>query len=158
MWWHPNAAPAGLVPGRWKAGSTRRSDGGRLGSLLTPLVAVTDASLGLLVLLALAAGCAHGITPEALKADWEGRPASALEKKWGPATRETKDGELRVLVYEEVEGKSPRPFEGAASAFKRGAINSSGEDKYLGPTLTVRSYLFWVNPQGTIVHTDVRLP
>jgi hypothetical protein len=116
-------------------------------------------SLGLLVLLALATGCAHGITPEALKADWEGRPASVLEKKWGPATRETKDGELRVLVYEEIEGKSPRPFEGATSvsAAKKGAVNSSG-DPYRGPMTTVRSYLFWVNPQGTIVHTDVRLP
>jgi hypothetical protein len=107
----------------------------------------------------LATGCAGGgIAPTALKADWEGRPASALEKKWGSPTRESQDGELRVLVYEEVQSKSPSSsLAGTVSAAKRGAINSS-EDKYRGPTLNVRSYLFWVNPQGTIVHTDVRTP
>ncbi len=147
--------PQGLIATRTPWLSPRR-----LLFLVKHPAGMTDPRLRLLVglVLALATGCGGGITPAALKAAWEGRPAAALEKDWGPATRETPDGELRILIYEEVESKSSRPLEGAVSAFRRGATPSEPDDKYRGPSIYVRSYLFWVNPQGTIVHTAVRTP
>src|SRR2546428_3365171 len=40
--------------------------------------------------------------PEEL-ARWVGRPAAALEKDWGPPTRELSDDAFRLLVYEQTE-------------------------------------------------------
>ena len=53
--------------------------------------------------LLLLAGCASkGLRPDELE-QWVGRPSTALEKAWGPATREVPDQGLRLLVYEELE-------------------------------------------------------
>ena len=110
----------------------------------------------LVLCLASVSGCTGGVNREAVRA-WVGRPAAALEKDWGPPTREVQDGDQRILVYEEIEKRSPPAFEGAASAFKRGDAQSP-EGSYRGPAIYVRSYLFWVNRAGTIVHSDVRAP
>lgn len=112
--------------------------------------------------LALAAGCASsGIRPEVLQA-WVGRPAAALEKDWGPPTREVQDGETRILVYEEVERKSTKStFDDADPARARGTYGVAqlaANEAYRSPTVYVRSYLFWVNREGRIVHAAVRAP
>ncbi len=112
-------------------------------------------ALGLVV--ALASGCASGVRPEALQA-WVGRPAAALEKDWGPPTREVQDGEMRILIYEEVEKRASSAFQGTASAFRRGATQADTDETYRSPTIYVRSYLFWVNREGTIVQSARRTP
>ena len=62
-----------------------------------------------LVLVA-AVGCADkGVKPEEMEA-WVGRPAATLEKNWGSATREVQDGDLRILIYEEVGKGKPLNF------------------------------------------------
>ncbi|SRR5581483_572471 len=115
--------------------------------------------LGLLL-----AGCASGIRPEVL-ARWVGRPAAALEQEWGPPTREVPDGDNRILIYEEVERRSSQRggFEEQdpsnsryAGAYERAA--RAAEEAYHAPRVYVRSYLFWVKPDGTIAHTAVRTP
>ena len=60
-------------------------------------MACTRRLVGLGLALTLAAGCGGGIRPEVLKG-WVGRPAAALEKDWGPATREVPDGEVVSLA------------------------------------------------------------
>jgi hypothetical protein len=110
---------------------------------------------GALALL-LAAGCVSGIPPERLKT-WVGRPAATLEKDWGPPTREVQEGDLRILIYEEVENPRISGLQGTTSAYRRGAVQSPDEPSP-GPAVYVRSYLFWVNPQGTIVDSAVRAP
>jgi hypothetical protein len=115
--------------------------------------------------LALMAGCASsGIGPEALKR-WVGRPVTNLEKDWGPATREVPDGDLRILVYEEVEQRSrqsgfdnqdPSKFRGSSSSYLAG--QEAANQAYHSPKVYVRSYLFWVNREGTIVNSAVRTP
>lgn len=112
--------------------------------------------------LALAAGCASGgVRPEVLQA-WVGRPAAALEKDWGPPTREVRDGETRILVYEEVERKSTKStFDDADPSRPRGVYGiaqATANEAYRSPTVYVRSYLFWVNREGRIVHAAVRTP
>ena len=118
--------------------------------------------LRLTLALALAAGCASGgIRPETLQA-WVGRPGGALEKDWGPPTREVQDGETRILVYEEVERKSTKSvFDDADPSRARGGYGMAqltANEAYRSPTVYVRSYLFWVNREGTIVHSAVRTP
>jgi hypothetical protein len=105
------------------------------------------------------AACASGIKPEALRA-WVGRPAAELERDWGAATREVPDGELRILVYEEVERRTSRNFEtsGAGRADAYAAAAAAAQEAYRIPTVYVRSYLFWVNRDGTIVNSMVRQP
>ncbi len=112
--------------------------------------------------LLLAAGCASsGIRPEVLQA-WVGRPVAALEKDWGPPTREVQDGQTRILVYEELERKSTKStFDDADPSRPRGTYGVAqltANQAYQGPTVYVRSYLFWVNRDDTIVHAAVRTP
>jgi hypothetical protein len=125
----------------------------RLGRLLGPGVVVI-----------LLAGCGGGIHPEALKA-WVGRPAASLEKDWGPATREVPDGDLRILVYEEVErqrtGKSSefdQQDPGAYSKDIHHQAQQAAREAYHAPRVYVRSYLFWVDREGKIVNSMVRTP
>jgi hypothetical protein len=107
-------------------------------------------------------GCADtGVKPEELQA-WVGKPAAALEKDWGPATREAEDGDLRILIYEEVEKRSSSSFENAAPAARylgpTALAHAAAQEAYRIPTVYVRSYLFWVDRQGTIVNSTVRQP
>jgi hypothetical protein len=125
---------------------------------------VDRAVAGLALLILALAGCADtGVKPEALKA-WVGKPAAALEKDWGPATREVEDGELRILIYEEVEKRATRSFEdpGTTTAARylgpTAIAHAAAQEAYRIPTVYVRSYLFWVDRQGTIVNSTVRLP
>jgi hypothetical protein len=109
-----------------------------------------------------AAACAAGVHPEVLKA-WVGRPATALEADWGPPTRETQDGDVRVLIYEEVERPSGRTtFDDQDPSRSRGsgysAAAAAAAEAYKAPRVYVRSYLFWVTREGTIVHSAVRTP
>src|SRR5262245_23023978 len=115
--------------------------------------------------LTLLAGCAtRGIAPETLKR-WVGKPAASLEKDWGPATREVPDGDLRILVYEEIEQKTrqsnfdtqdPSQFRGSQSSYLAG--QEAANKAYHMPKVYVRSYLFWVNREGTIVNSAVHTP
>jgi hypothetical protein len=111
--------------------------------------------------LALAGCAAGGVKPEALQT-WVGKSAAALEKDWGPATREAEDGELRILIYEEVEKQTTSNFENAAPAARylgpTALAHVTAQEAYRLPTVYVRSYLFWVNRQGTIVNATVRQP
>jgi len=126
--------------------------------------------LGLVVTLALAAGCGGytGLRPEALQ-KWVGRPATSLQKDWGPATREVEDGDLRILVYEEMQQKGSY-YKGGfetenqdPSRYRQGgadyvAAAEAAQKAYRAPTVYVRSYLFWVDREGTIVNSAVRTP
>jgi hypothetical protein len=108
-------------------------------------------------------GCAdRGVKPEELKA-WVGRPVAALEKDWGAATRETQDGDLRILIYEELGKKGARTFDESLSPSVRqmgplGMAHAAAQEAYRMPTVYVRSYLFWVDRQGTIVNSAVHQP
>ncbi len=105
-------------------------------------------------------GCSSALRPEILQA-WVGRPAAALEQDWGPATRQVRDGELQVLIYEEVEKSLRRDFETTVVPRTRTpyeAAQIAAKEAYLAPTLYVRSYLFWVNREGTIVHAKMHQP
>ena len=91
-----------------------------------------------------------------------GRPAAAIQQEWGPATREIVDGDLRILVYEQVERRTSSDFQSPAatraSGGAAGLAQAAAADAYRSPTVYVRSYLFWVNREGTIVHSDMREP
>jgi hypothetical protein len=108
-----------------------------------------------------AAGCGRSaVKPEELRA-WVGRPATALEKDWGPATREVPDGDLRILIYEELTKNTSKGFEGSRSVRALGpygAAHEAAKEAYRLPTIYVRSYLFWVDPAGTIVNSTVSQP
>jgi hypothetical protein len=126
-------------------------------------MACTRRLVGLGLALALAAGCGGGIRPEVLKG-WVGRPAASLEKDWGPATREVPDGDLRILVYEEVERQRTGPNtqfdyqDPYASRDIHHQAQKAAEEAYRAPRVYVRSYLFWVDREGKIVHTAIRTP
>jgi hypothetical protein len=120
------------------------------------------AVLGVAMVVGALAGCSTGVPPEVLQR-WVGRPFTALEKDWGPATREVADGDLKILVYEEVERRSSRgQFETTpGTTSRRDAITETAAaavEAYRVPTVYVRSYLFWVNRDGTIVNSMVRNP
>jgi hypothetical protein len=123
----------------------------------------TRCLVGLGLALALAAGCGGGIRPEVLRG-WVGRPAASLEKDWGPATREVPDGDMRILVYEEVERARTRatPFDYqdpyGNSRDVHHQAQRAAEEAYRAPRVYVRSYLFWVDREGKIVHSAVRTP
>jgi hypothetical protein len=119
--------------------------------------------VGLGLAVALAAGCSSGgVRPEALKG-WVGRPAATLEKDWGPATREVPDGDLRILVYEEVErqrtsGVFDQQDPGGYARDIHHQAQRAAQEAYHAPRVYVRSYLFWVDREGKIVHSMVRTP
>jgi hypothetical protein len=119
--------------------------------------------VGLGLAVALVAGCGGGVRPEVLKG-WVGRPAASLEKDWGPATREVPDGDLRILVYEEVERQRTRStaFDqqdpGGYSRDIHHQAQRAAQEAYHAPRVYVRSYLFWVDREGKIVHSMVRTP
>jgi len=113
--------------------------------------------------LAVATGCAGGLRPEVLQA-WVGQPAAALEREWGPPTRHVQDGEQRILIYEELETTTRRDFgspTGGGSRYGMDRLSTAqalANEAYRPPTVYVRSYLFWVNREGTIVHSSVHQP
>jgi hypothetical protein len=108
------------------------------------------------------AGCAAGVRPEALQA-WVGRPAAALEQEWGAPTRRVQDGEQQVLIYEEVERAGQRGFEPPADSpplltGTAGQWLAAHQASLRDPTVYARSYLFWVNREGTILRAVRRDP
>jgi hypothetical protein len=108
-----------------------------------------------------AAGCGQpALKPEELQA-WVGKPAAALEKDWGPATREVADGDMRILIYEELAKNAAKGFEGSRSVRllgPYGAAHEAAKEAYRLPTVYVRSYLFWVDQAGKIVNSTVSQP
>ncbi len=116
------------------------------------------APVDLALILGLALGCSSAVRPEVLRA-WVGRPAAALQQEWGLATREVEDGSLRVLIYEQVRSASSPGLRPTASLSRQAAENTGvTADQGGGLTVYVRSYLFWVNGEGTIVRTDTPQP
>jgi hypothetical protein len=122
--------------------------------------------LGLGLAVAFAAGCGGGVRPEVLKG-WVGRPAASLEKDWGVPTREVPDGDLRILVYEEVErqraGASKFDYQDPYGNYGSNRdihtqAQIAAEEAYRAPRVYVRSYLFWVDREGKIVHSAIRTP
>ncbi len=118
--------------------------------------------LALAVTLMGAAGCSSGaLRPDELRV-WVGRPAAAIQREWGPATREIVDGDLRILVYEQVERRTSSDFQSPVATRSSGGAaalaHAAAAEAFRSPTVYVRSYLFWVNREGTIVHSDVREP
>jgi hypothetical protein len=112
--------------------------------------------LTLALLLALLAGCGGGIKPEALQT-WVGRPSAALEKDWGPPTREVPDGDQRILIYEEVETRRRNSaLDGTKTAVSRGEAQQAEQNTPRESMVSVRSYQFWVDAAGTIVRATVR--
>jgi hypothetical protein len=110
----------------------------------------------LALLLALLVGCGGGIKPEALQT-WVGRPAAALEKDWGPPTREVTDGDQRILVYEEIETRRRgSALDGTKTAVSKGEAQAPEQGPTRGSMVSVRSYEFWVDTAGTIVRASVR--
>lgn len=92
-----------------------------------------------------------------------GRPAAALEQEWGLPTRQVEDGDLRILIYEEVESARRQDFGtpqsgGSRTLEKMATAQALARDPYHTPTVYVRSYLFWVNREGTVVHSTLRQP
>jgi hypothetical protein len=75
--------------------------------------------------------------PEEL-ARWVGQPAEALEKAWGPATREVTDASFKVLVYEQTE---------ASGQIIKGVPE---------PPAYARSYLFWVDAAGIVTRVETQ--
>jgi hypothetical protein len=113
--------------------------------------------LGLAALGGLTA-CAASVGPETLQA-WVGKPATALTQDWGPATREVKEGEGRILIYEQIDRSTPIDFR-TVRPTTRNTYGRAQEAEQLpqAPIVHVRSYLFWVDRDGVIVQTAVRAP
>jgi hypothetical protein len=112
-----------------------------------------------LALLALAACSRGGVPRERLQA-WVGRPAAELVQAWGTPTREVPDGTGRVLIYEEMERAPSLEFGRQVTNRQAGGYQAAQEvnESLRGPEVYARSYLFWVDPAGTIVRSDVRRP
>jgi nucleoid-associated protein YgaU len=108
--------------------------------------------------LALAA-CHGGLPPEQVQA-WVGRPASALVQAWGAPTREVDDAGQRVLIYEEMERSQGAQFAGQTTNRSAGSMQAAEaqNNALRGPIVYARSYLFWVDPGGKIVRTEIRHP
>jgi len=89
-----------------------------------------------------------------------GRPAAALRQEWGPPTREVEDGALRILIYEQLDRQSGADFQSitAPRGSRYTAAQTEAIEGYRTLTVYVRSYLFWVNHEGTIVQSEVRQP
>lgn len=106
-----------------------------------------------LLLVGLLLGCAGGPRPEAVQA-WVGRPAAALERAWGPPTRTLEEGQLHLLIYEEVERVARRDLQTPPMT----ARTYTPAPPEPGRVVLVRTYLFWVDRDGTIVRATVRQP
>jgi hypothetical protein len=102
-------------------------------------------------------GCAVEYRREDLQA-WVGRPVAALRQEWGAPTREVQDDGLRIVIYEQLERNTPRSFTNPAPRARDAAIQDLVNEGARGPTVYVRSYLFWVNAEGAIIRADVRQP
>jgi len=111
----------------------------------------------LLVTVGLAA-CASGIPPERVQA-WVGRPATDLRNAWGTPTREVTDGDQRILIYDEYERISGADFQRQVGVRAAGSAQAAMEvNNALQAQGYARSYLFWVNPAGVIVRSEIRQP
>ena len=113
--------------------------------------------LAVVALLGLGACSSNEIRPEVLQR-WVGRPAAALEKDWGPATRELTDNGLRLLVYDQLEGVEgvKTTSGGVQSRTIQSAVNAQAQATAFPIQHYARSYLFWVDTTGTIVRTETR--
>ena len=117
-----------------------------------PLVLTLTLAVGLV------GGCSGAVRPAVVQA-WVGRPAAALQQEWGSATREVEDAGLRLLIYDQVERASGTTFRPQTSASPLAAANTGATTSETGSlTVYVRSYLFWVNRDGTIVRAEARQP
>jgi hypothetical protein len=115
------------------------------------------AATGALILLA---GCAssRAVRPEVLQS-FVGRPATALEKEWGPATREVADGGQRLLIYEEFDRKDSVDVarsEGTARSATQTYVQTQANATVNPGRVYARSYQFWVDAAGTIVRVNVK--
>lgn len=108
-------------------------------------------------LVAAAAACTPGgLAPEQVQA-WVGRPAGELVQAWGPPTREVTHQGQRVLIYEELERASGSSF-AAQQMSPREARAAGVPAEPPSPVVYARSYLFWVDPGGMIVRSQIRQP
>ncbi len=104
------------------------------------------------------AACASGIPPERVQA-WVGRPATDLRSAWGTPTREVADGDLRILIYDEYERISGADFQRQTTVRAAGGAQAAIDaNNALQAQGYARSYLFWVNPAGVIVRSEIRHP
>jgi hypothetical protein len=115
-----------------------------------------------LVLVLGVAGCGPVAIPPEVLQRYVGRPAADLKKDWGEPSREVPDGDLRILVYEELRESSPGDFQNPRGTVYKPRSSGTGleapSDREKGLTVYVRSYLFWVNREGLVVRTTVREP
>ena len=100
-----------------------------------------------------------GLPPERVQA-WVGRPAAELVREWGAPTKEVDDVGQRLMVYEEVERAQGGEFQKQVSARQAGSTEAAAAANAAvkGPTIYVRSYLFWVDAAGKITRTEIRQP
>jgi hypothetical protein len=105
------------------------------------------------------AACHGGLPPEQVQA-WVGRPATDLVKAWGAPTREVEDAGQRVLIYEEIERSKGAQFAGQTTARSAGsAPEAQAQNRALqGPVVYARSYMFWIDPGGKIVRSQIHVP
>ncbi len=110
------------------------------------------------------AGCSSStvVRPEVLQS-WVGRSAAALEKEWGPATREVTDPGQHLLVYDQLgPGNSIEVSRPGATELHRTSETDYVQTQSratIGPGgVYVRSYVFWVDARGTIERVEVREP
>ena len=91
-----------------------------------------------------------------------GRPAVALEKEWGPPTREIPDQGQRLLIYEELDQKRgpvvAGPDHQRAQQNSAAAVQAQANATVNPKTFYVRSYRFWVDATGRIVRTATHEP
>ena len=109
--------------------------------------------------LAFSACTRAGLPPERVQA-WVGRPAADLVREWGSPTREVNDAGQRVLIYEELERNQRPVFETQTTARVTGSAEDAAAANAAAQGLPVyaRSYLFWVDPAGKIVRSQIRQP
>ena len=114
------------------------------------------------VALVLLAGCVRStaVRPEVLES-FVGRPATALEKAWGPPSREVPDGGQRLLIYEQMDRRDAVDVARSDST-KRSATQNSVQTQTNATVnpgkVYARSYRFWVDAAGTVVRWAVHEP
>ena len=114
------------------------------------------------VVLALLTGCVRttAVHPEVLQA-FVGRPVAALEKEWGPATREVPDGGQRLLIYEQMDRRDAVDVARSDSTKRAKTLNyvQTQTNATVNPgKVYARSYRFWVDAAGTVVRWAVQEP